>query len=86
MAALLITASLAIADKIDQKKQARKDKKAHDELRYRELEAETKASISKHEASNGNSSGSPTNEGMQQRTRRNDPQGPPSYEDAVKHH
>ncbi|KAK4575056.1 hypothetical protein LTR86_000908 [Recurvomyces mirabilis] len=43
MAALLIAAGIALVEKVDQKRQARKDKKLQDELRYKELQHETMA-------------------------------------------
>ena len=47
MAALIIAAGFAIADKIDKKKQLKKDKKMKDELRYKELQVETKRRLSR---------------------------------------
>lgn len=41
MAALLIVGALAIADKVEQKKEKKRQKKANDEKRYRELQLET---------------------------------------------
>lgn len=41
MAALFIVAGLAIADKVEKKKEAKRQKKALDEARYRELQIET---------------------------------------------
>ncbi|TKA64205.1 hypothetical protein B0A55_12006 [Friedmanniomyces simplex] len=95
MAALLITAGLAIADKIDRKKQARKDKKALDEQRYRELQAETKGTTTTTTAGRRSSGGEGSDsdveggEGAQRRVRGGgDGDGdalraPPSYEEAV---
>lgn len=47
MAAILIAAGFAVAEKIDKKKQAKKEKKAMDERRYRELQAETKQRLAR---------------------------------------
>ena len=47
MAALIIAAGFAIADKIEKKKQLKKEKKANTELRYKELEVETKRRLSR---------------------------------------
>lgn len=41
MAAIFIVAGLAIADKMEKKKEAKRQKKARDEARYRELQMET---------------------------------------------
>ena len=41
MAAIFIVAGLAIADKVEKKKEAKRQKKAKDEARYRELQIET---------------------------------------------
>ncbi|TKA63908.1 hypothetical protein B0A55_11917 [Friedmanniomyces simplex] len=100
MAALLITAGLAIADKIDRKKQACKDKKALDEQRYRELQAETKGTMTttattttpagrRSSGGEGSDSDVEGGESAQRRVRGGgDGDGlraPPSYEEAVGH-
>jgi hypothetical protein len=41
MAAIFIVAGLAIADKVEKKKEQKRQKKARDEARYRELQIET---------------------------------------------
>lgn len=46
MAALLIVGALAIADKVEQKKEKKRAKKANDEKRYRELQLETNRRLS----------------------------------------
>ena len=50
MAALLIVGALAIADKVERKKEKKREKKANDEKRYRELQLETNARITRRES------------------------------------
>ncbi|KAK3111562.1 hypothetical protein LTR53_013065 [Teratosphaeriaceae sp. CCFEE 6253] len=83
MAALIIAGGLAIADKIERKKQARKDKKAHDERRYQELQAETKAMASGRRDSVNAGSDSETEASAHRRVDREAPRAPPSYNEAV---
>jgi hypothetical protein len=81
MAALLIAAGIMIADKVDKKKQARKDKKALDEQRYRELQAETKAYKARRDSVKSDTATDSEDEGQSSRgTMR---RAPPSYEEAV---
>ena len=50
MAAIFIVAGLAIAEKIEKKKEAKRQKKANDEKRYRELQIETDKRLARKES------------------------------------
>ena len=52
MAAILIVAGLAIADKVEKKKEMKRKKKADDAARYRELQIETSRRLSRQESGN----------------------------------
>lgn len=52
MAAIFIVAGLAIADKVEKKKEAKRQKKARDEARYRELQIETNRRLSRTKSGN----------------------------------
>lgn len=52
MAAIFIVAGLAIADKVEKKKEAKRQKKANDEARYRELQIETNRRLARRESGN----------------------------------
>jgi len=86
MAALLIVGGLALADKIDRRKQRKKDKKLHDKLRYKELQAETIARSSgrKDSAVDGSESGSEAEGEHRQRAPKHISRAPPSYDEAVR--
>jgi hypothetical protein len=93
MAAIFIVAGLAIADKVEKKKEAKRQKKARDEARYRELQIETSKRLARRESASAN---------VIENTRVEDPEleenssdqdenlqlasstdNPPPYEDAV---
>ncbi|KAK4542662.1 hypothetical protein LTR36_006234, partial [Oleoguttula mirabilis] len=52
MAAIFIAATMVIAEKVAGKKQARKDKKSRDDVRYQELQTETKQRIVRTQSGN----------------------------------
>lgn len=52
MAAIFIAVGAIIAEKVHEKKQRREDKKARDELRYRDLQTETKARMIRTQSGN----------------------------------
>ncbi|KAK3705016.1 hypothetical protein LTR37_013533 [Vermiconidia calcicola] len=49
MAAIFIVAGMAIAEKVEKKKEAKRQKKAKDEARYRELQIETNRRLTQKE-------------------------------------
>ena len=51
MAAIFIVAGLAIADKVEKKKEQKRQKKARDEARYRELQIETNRRLARQNSS-----------------------------------
>ena len=53
MAAIFIVAGLAIADKVEKKKEAKRLKKERDEVRYRELQIETNRRLAARTQSGG---------------------------------
>lgn len=52
MAAIFIIAGFAIADKVEKKREARRQKKADNERRYRELQIETTRRLSRTQSGN----------------------------------
>ena len=52
MAAIFIVAGLAIAEKVEKKKEAKRQKKAKDEARYRELQIETSKRLARTQSGN----------------------------------
>ncbi|KAK3725509.1 hypothetical protein LTR37_000479 [Vermiconidia calcicola] len=52
MAAIFIVAGMAIAEKVEKKKEAKRQKKAKDEARYRELQIETNRRLTRKESGN----------------------------------
>ena len=86
MAAIFIVAGLAIADKVEKKKEAKRQKKARDEARYRELQIETSRRLL-HTPSgnviNNTLVDQPQEEEDENMHNAVDDSSPPAYEDAV---
>ena len=87
MAAIFIVAGLAIAEKIEKKKEAKRQKKAKDEARYRELQIETDKRLARTQSGNvieNEPAEYPEEEDEEdyQQSAVDDP-SPPPYEDAV---
>jgi hypothetical protein len=62
MAAIFIVAGLAIADKVEKKKEQKRQKKARDEARYRELQIETNRRLARQNSgTTTNTAASPNN-------------------------
>jgi hypothetical protein len=92
MAAIFIVAGLAIADKVEKKKEAKRLKKARDEQRYRELQIETNCRLARTKSGNvieNTFIDDPEHEGNvneseeQLQSSAVDDAPPPAYEDAV---
>ena len=85
MAALLIVGALAIANKVEEKKERRRSKKANDEKRYRELQVETNQRLARRESGtviDNSLLDEPEEENENEKEAVNDA-SPPPYEDAV---
>ena len=87
MAAIFIVAGLAIAEKVEKKKEAKRQKKALDEKRYRELQIETTRRLSRTQSGNvientfvENPEEAEDDDTLQKVV---DDPSPPPYEDAV---
>jgi TFIIF-interacting CTD phosphatase-like protein len=90
MAAIFIVAGLAIADKVEKKREQKRQKKAKDEARYRQLQIETNQRLARTQSGNiiDNSAFVEDSEALDS----DDPESPrsavteakpPAYEDAV---
>lgn len=60
MAAIFIVAGLAIADKVEKKKEQKRQKKARDEARYRELQIETNRRLARQNSGTTTNDKTPT--------------------------
>lgn len=90
MAALLIVGALAIADKVEQKKQKKRDKRANDEKRYRELQMETNQRIARRDSATALDDSAFVDEPQESSEEENEnvriakgEAPPPAYEDVV---
>ena len=95
MAAIFIVAGLAIADKVEKKKEQKRQKKARDEARYRELQIETSQRLARQDSANTATPSTeknnresafienPEEEEEEWMNTAVDDANPPAYEDAV---
>lgn len=92
MAAIFIVAGLAIADKVEKKKEQKRQKKARDEARYRALQIETNERLARQNTTSSATEPSrrestfienPESEEEEWMNTAVDDSNPPPYEDAV---